>query len=261
MSTYQIDAFQPANAEKTIAVWFSCGAASAVAALKTLENYSREYNVRVINNPVAEEDEDNLRFKADIETLLGVKIETATNKNYPKCSAVDVWERQRFMSSPTGAPCTTQLKKEARRQWEQVNNPLHHVLGFTKDEQSRHDNFVESERELLPVLIDEGLTKRDCFEIIAREGIARPRIYDQGYPNANCIGCVKATSPTYWNHVRKQHPKIFNSRAEQSRELGAKLVRVNNERIFLDKLDPDAKGRSMKNMDFECGVFCEERRD
>lgn len=168
MSTYQIDAFAPPGADKTIAVWFSCGAASAVAALKTLEKYSGQYNVRVVNNPVIEEDEDNLRFKADIERLLGVKIEKSTNKNYPSCSAVDVWERSQYMSHPHGAPCTTQLKKEARRQWEQANNPMHHVLGFTKDEQTRHDDFVESERELLPVLIDEGLTKRDCFEIIAR---------------------------------------------------------------------------------------------
>lgn len=82
-----------------------------------------------------------------------------------------------------------------------------------------------------------------------------------GYPNANCIGCVKATSPTYWNHVRRKHPAIFRERAEQSRELGARLVRVKKQRLFLDELDPEAKGRPMKNMDFECGIFCEERRE
>src|SRR5690554_6154688 len=151
--SYQIDAFAPPGADKTIAVWFSCGAASAVAALKTLERYSGKYNVRVVNNPVAEEDEDNLRFKADVEKLLGVKIETATNWKYPSCSAVDVWEKERYMSHPHGAPCTSQLKKEARRQWEHANNPMHHVLGFTADEKKRHDDFVTSERELLPVLI------------------------------------------------------------------------------------------------------------
>lgn len=118
MSIYQLDAFAPDNASKTIAVWFSCGAASAVAALKTLEKYSDRYNVRIINNPVIEEDEDNLRFKFDIEKLLGVKIETATNKDYPNCSAVEVWDRNKFMSHPHGAPCTNILKKEARYQWE-----------------------------------------------------------------------------------------------------------------------------------------------
>jgi hypothetical protein len=258
MTPYQVDAFAPNNASKTIAVWFSCGAASAVAALKTLEKYSGQYNVRVVNNPVVEEDEDNLRFKADIEKLLGVRIETAINKDYPSCSAVDVWERERFMSSPFGATCTNLLKKEARRQWEQQNNPMHHVLGFTADEKKRHDNFVESEREILPVLIDENLTKRDCFEIIAREGISRPRIYDLGYPNANCIGCVKASSPTYWNHVRQQHPLVFKQRAEQSRAIGAKLVEIKKKRVFLDELDPSVLGGPMKNMHFECGIFCEE---
>lgn len=256
MPTYQVDAFAPANAGKTIAVWFSCGAASAIAALKTLEKYSGEYNVRIVNNPIAEEDEDNLRFKADIEKFLGVKIETATNKNYPSCSAVDVWNREQYMSHPHGAPCTSLLKREARRQWQQLNNPVHHVLGFTSDEKSRHDDFVERDREILPVLIDAKLSKQDCFKIIAREGIARPRIYDQGYPNANCIGCVKATSPTYWNHVRQNHPNVFKARADQSRELGAKLAKVKGKRIFLDKLDPNATGRPMKNMNFECGIFC-----
>jgi hypothetical protein len=35
-------------------------------------------------------------------------------------------------------------------------------------------------------------------------------------------------------------------------------VRVNNERIFLDELSPTASGKPMKNLDFECGLFCEE---
>ncbi|MGC8016083.1 hypothetical protein ACP3V9_25210, partial [Salmonella enterica] len=78
------------------------------------------------------------------------------------------------------------------------------------------------------VLIDAGITKADCFKFIAEQDIKRPRMYDLGYPNANCIGCSKATSPTYWNHVRKVHPLIFRERAEQSRDLGAKLVRVND---------------------------------
>lgn len=242
-----------------IAVWFSCGAASAVAAFKTLEKYSKDHEVVVINNPVAEEHEDNTRFKHDVEKWLGVKIQTATNPKFPFSSAVEVWAKRRFMSSPAGAPCTMELKKEARRLWEADNKPDHHVLGFTADELKRHHDFVRSERELLPVLIDEKINKTDCFDIIAREGIQRPAMYDLGYPNANCIGCVKATSPTYWNHVRQVHPREFRDRMEQSREIGAKLVRVKGQRLFLDQLDPSAKGRPMKTTATECGIFCEER--
>jgi hypothetical protein len=245
--------------EDTIAVWFSSGAASAVAAYKTLNKYGMIANVRVVNNPVAEEDEDNLRFLRDVEKWLGVEIEFAENPSYPSHSAVDVWAKRKFMSGVAGAPCTVELKKRARQIWEEENNPDWHVLGFTLEEKQRHDRFVLTERDnVIPVLIDEKMTKADCYMFLADHGIKPPRIYSMGYPNANCIGCVKATSPTYWNHVREMHPDVFDKRAEQSRELGARLVRVNNERIFLDELSPDAKGKPMKNLDFECGLFCEE---
>jgi hypothetical protein len=109
------------------------------------------------------------------------------------------------------------------------------------------------------VLIEEGITKQKCFEIIANAGISLPSIYLRGYPNANCIGCVKATSATYWNHVRKEDPTVFEERAKQSRDIGCRLVRWKGKRMFLDELPIEAKGRKMKNMDFECGIFCEER--
>jgi len=109
----------------------------------------------------------------------------------------------------------------------------------------------------LPILIDANMTKNDCADMIRAAGIKLPEIYGRGFPNANCIGCVKATSPTYWNLVRREFPEVFDQRAEQSRRLGARLVRVKNERIFLDELDPKAKGRPLKTMP-DCGLFCEE---
>jgi hypothetical protein len=243
-----------------IAVWFSCGAASAVAAKKTIELYGSTHEIRVINNPIAEEHHDNRRFLKDVEKWLGLKIESSINSKYPECSATIVWMDRDFMSGPKGAPCTFELKKKARQQWEALNHHDLMVMGFTYDEKVRHENFKKNERDnILPVLIDLGLTKNDCFEIIKEAGIELPEIYKMGYPNANCIGCVKATSPEYWNHVRKMHPAIFKRRAKQSRDIGAKLVRVKNKRIFLDELDPLARGRSMKSMNFECGIFCEEK--
>ena len=153
-----------------------------------------------------------------------------------------------------------EIKKEARQHWEKENPHDFIVLGFTADEKHRHDRFVKTERDnVIPILIDQGITKQMCYKIISQAGLMLPQIYLQGYPNANCIGCVKATSPTYWNHVRKIHPEVFEERATQSREIGAKLVTVKSERIFLDELDPLAKGRPMKGLDFECGIFCEEQ--
>lgn len=246
--------------ESTIAVWFSCGAASAVAARMTFLRYGATHHIRVLNNEVVEEGEDNRRFLRDVEAWLNCKIEQVSHPLYPERSAVDVWERRGGMSFPHGAPCTVHLKKEARQIWERDNPVDWHVLGFTADEKVRHDRFVLTEREnVLPVLIDEGLTKNDCFDILTSAGIRLPEAYFLGYPNANCRGCVKATSPSYWNHVRKVDPEVFASRSEQSRRLGARLVRVNNQRVFLDELSPDAKGRPLKELRLpDCGIFCEE---
>lgn len=249
------------NEGDTIAVWFSCGAASAVAAKMTLRKYGNIAKIRIINNPIHEEHPDNRRFLSDVQNWLGIEIESAINKKYPSCSCVEVWEKRKGMSFKRGAPCTEELKKRARQQWEAVNQHHHLVMGFTAEEEHRHKNFALTERpNILPILIEAGLTKEDCFKIIEEAGIKLPEMYYLGYPNANCIGCVKATSPTYWNHVRRVHPEEFAKRAEQSRRLGAKLARVNNKRIYLDELDPNAQGKPMKSLKMpECGLFCEEK--
>lgn len=242
-----------------IAVWVSCGAASAVAAFETIVKYGSD-NVRLLNNPIAEEDSDNQRFIDDLSEMLSLPIERVLSRQYPSQSCVDVWEKRSYMSGPLGAPCTMILKKWARQEWEKENHVDWHVLGFTVDEKARHERFILTERNnVLPILIDAGITKADCFRRIQEWGLALPRVYSWGYPNANCIGCVKAASPTYWNHVRAQNPDVFDQRSEMSRRLGVKLVKWRGKRMFLDELPEDAKGRPLKSMDFECGLFCEEK--
>ena len=243
-----------------VVAWFSCGAASAVAAKLASEIYPK---LRIVNNPVAEEHEDNIRFLRDVEEWIGVKIETAKNLSFPDNSADSVWRKRGYMAGPKGAPCTGFLKKEARRTWEDLNSwDGWHVFGFTVEEKHRHERRVADGMKILPVLIDAGMTKQDCFDMISKAGIELPKIYSigsrfgTGYPNANCIGCVKATSATYWNHVRETFPDVFKERADLSRELGARLVRNKGKRIYLDELPPDAKGRSMKTMKTECGIIC-----
>lgn len=246
----------------SITVYFSCGAASAVALYKTIEKYGEIASITAVNNPIKEEDADNKRFLVDVEKWLGIKVQIVTHPDYPDASCETVWRKRQWMSGPEGAPCTQILKKQARQVWEKDHPSTFIVLGFTADkkEVARHERFVLTERNnVLPVLIEAGLTKKDCFDIVKQAGIRLPRVYYQGYPNANCIGCVKATSPTYWNHVREKHPDVFRERAILSREIGTRLVRVKRERVYLDELDPKAKGRKMKSMQIECGIFCEEK--
>lgn len=275
---------------KTIVVWFSCGAASAVAAKKTVEKYGEDNTILIVNNPVAEEHEDNQRFLKDVEKWIGLPIIQATNTEANTISAVEIWEKRKYMSGVKGAPCTMLLKKKARHEFELNNKIDWHVLGFTKDEQYRHDRFTKFERSnVLPVLIEEGLSKGDCFTIIQKAGIELPYIYKLGYPNANCIGCVKSSSPTYWNLVREKHPEVFKQRADQSKRIGAKLVKVHAKhlpwlekvngmyrdkdtlqiesrinkngkishiiRVHLDDLPDNLKKGKIKS--WECGIFCD----
>ncbi|UXA48490.1 hypothetical protein M0D44_19810 [Xanthomonas prunicola] len=242
-----------------IVVWFSCGAASAVAAKLTIDQFGAD-NVHVVNTPIAEEDPDNRRFLADVEKWLGINVEIAVHPDFPNSSAVEVWDKEKAMSFPHGAPCTRTLKKGARYHWEISNKFDYLVMGFTAEERDRHEKFKLSEREnILPILIDAGLSKAGSAAVIQQAGIALPISYEQGYPNANCTGCSKATSPTYWNHVRRTHPVVFAARSEQSRRLGVRLARYKGRRIFLDELPSDAIGRPMKSLQMpECGLFCEE---
>ena len=75
---------------KVIAVWFSCGAASAVAAKKTVEIYGEKNTILIVNNPVKEEHFDNLRFKDDVSRWLSLPIIEAVNSNFPNASIVEV---------------------------------------------------------------------------------------------------------------------------------------------------------------------------
>lgn len=244
---------------QTIVVWFSCGAASAIAVRETIRQYGDACTIRVVNNPIAEENEDNRRFLRDVESWLGVSIDSATNSKFPACSAVEVWEKEKFMSGPKGAPCTRLLKKAARQQWEANNHHDWMVMGFCADEIDRANNFRLTERaNLLTPVIAAGITHKQSLLEVMQAGILLPQQYRNGFNNANCEGCVKATSPTYWNHVRQVTPEVFHARAEQSRRLGARLVRHKGIRIFLDELPPGAKGRAMPKMP-ECGLFCEEK--
>ena len=158
--------------DQKIAVWFSCGAASAVAAKLIVEYYGYSNTVYICNNPIKEEGEDNQRFLRDVADWLGYPIFKVKSSKYPNGSVKEVWTDRKYMSGIHGAPCTLELKKKPRQEWEAKYNPDWTVLGFTAEEKARADRFKMTERDtLLTPLIDLGLNKQDCFDIINKAGI------------------------------------------------------------------------------------------
>jgi hypothetical protein len=86
--------------------------------------------------------------------------------------------------------------------------------------------------------------------MLERLGIKRPAMYDLGYSNNNCVGCVKG-GMGYWNKIRVDFPEIFNQRAKLEREIGHSCLKE----CFLDELDPD-KGKNNVVIP-DCGIMCE----
>lgn len=76
-------------------------------------------------------------------------------------------------------------------------------------------------------------------------------MYDMGYPNNNCIGCVKG-GMGYWNRIRRDFPDVFERRARQEREIGHSCIKG----VLLDELDPN-RGNMMKEVMPSCGFACE----
>lgn len=238
-----------------IVCWFSCGAASAVATkLAIVENKKMGLPLVIAYTQVKEEHPDNERFLGDCERWFGQDIIILRNEKYD-ASIDEVFRRVRFLVGPRGAACTRLLKKEVRLGFQRFGD--RQVFGYTVEEKARVDRFLDANPEVdlwLP-LIDRGLTKKDCLAIIDRAGIALPKMYELGYRNNNCIGCVKGGAG-YWNKVRVDFPLVFAKRAAQERMLGTAICRVGGRRVFLDELPPEAGDYRMEP-DIECGIFCE----
>jgi len=232
-------------------VWFSCGAASAVTAMLTLEKHPDA--VLVYCDTMNTEHPDNPRFMADVEQWLGVKVKIIRSTRHASVDAVI--EKERYMSGPAGAKCTVEMKKIPRFKFQRADDI--HIFGYTSEERKRATRFKANNPELRLEwpLISSGVTKARCFQILIAAGIKLPAMYGLGFKNNNCLGCVKASSPKYWDLVRKTFPDVFAKRVAQSEELGVKLVNLKGKRIALKDL-PETDYSQYPLPNISCGPEC-----
>lgn len=236
-----------------IVCWFSCGAASAVATKLAISENAGKRPLVVARCIVKEEHPDNERFAADCERWFGVPITNLINEEYSG-SIFEVFRRRSYVSGIHGAPCTMLLKKAVRLEFQKPTDT--HVFGYCAEEQDRWDSFIDANNiDAKAPLIERGLEHSDSLAMIERAGIKLPAMYSLGYQHNNCIGCVKATGPGYWNKIKTDFPVQFDRIAAESRRLGARLVRVDEERMFLDELAPGV-GNYKDEPEIQCGVFC-----
>lgn len=216
--------------------WFSCGAASAVATKMTL---AKNPEAIVVYCETGSEHPDNERFLSDCVRWFNAPIEHIRSEDY--ADTFDVWRKRRYLAGNKGAPCTVSLKVEPRLSFQRPDDL--HVFGYTADgpDITRADRLRANyfEMAIETPLINAGITKQACLAILERAGIAIPVMYGLGFQNNNCIPCVKATSPGYWALVRTHFPDKFAEVAALSHEVGARLARIDNERVFIDEIPSD----------------------
>lgn len=217
--------------------WFSAGAASAVATKLALRQHHEE--VVPVYCATHSEHPDNDRFRADCETWFGVPITVIESEKY--ADTWDVWTKRCYLAGIGGASCTVELKVAPRLAFQRPNDV--HVFGYTADgpdiARAKRLRDTYPELHISTPLIDLGLTKEACISMLERAGIAPPVTYAMGFPNANCLPCVKATSAAYWALVRQRFPDRFDRMAKLSRDLGVRLCRIDGDRRFIDEIPAD----------------------
>ena len=177
--------------------WFSCGAASAIACLISELD-------EVAYCDTGSEHPDNGRFLRDCEKAFGWNVQVVKSEKY--ADTWEVWEGERYLSGIAGSPCTRELKVIPRIRFERPDDI--HVFGYTADatDVTRAEKLRQNwpELEIETPLIDKGITKAACISMLRHKGLVEPVTYAMGFPNANCLPCVKATSPRYWALVRQE---------------------------------------------------------
>lgn len=235
-----------------VVCWYSCGAASAVAAKLTL---SAVPDAVVAYCETNAEHPDNARFMADCESWFDAPIKRLSSTEY--FDTWDVWEQRRYIAGHHGAPCTGALKKAPRIAFQKCGDL--HVFGYTSEERDRAVRFRANHPELkmsFP-LIDRGIDKSGALALVEAAGIALPELYALGFDHNNCIPCPKSQSPNYWAAIRKHFPEQFERMNKLSRELGARLTKLNghgDERFFLDEIPADqpTNNPTVPACDFMC---------
>jgi hypothetical protein len=229
--------------------WFSAGVSSAVATKIAIDGIDE-----VIYVHIDDQHPDTLRFVRECELWFGKRI-MILQSPYKNVEGA-IRGAGGYVNGPYGAPCTRLLKKRVRKQWEREHAdmyPLRYVWGLDATETRRADLIRETmiEFEHTFPLVEKRIGKTEAHEILRASGIKRPAMYELGYHNNNCIGCVKG-GQGYWNKIRMDFPEVFAARSKLEHVVGATCIKG----VYLDELPINA-GRYGRPIIDDCGIMCE----
>lgn len=241
-------------AQPRVVAWFSCGAASAIATVLAKIKYG---NIEAVYCRVRDEHPSNMTFLSQFTTATGIPVIVIENEKY-QGTVSEVILKRGFIKSPMGAPCTTHLKKDLRIAYQRPTDTQ--IFGYTVEETDRADRFLDANNDINEefILIDNNVTKSDCYRLLGTLGLDLPMMYQLGYNNNNCIGCVKGAMG-YWNKIRVDFPLVFHERALLERKVGYAINKDDDGPVYLDELAPD-RGNFKSDVPADCGFTCESQK-
>jgi PP-loop superfamily ATP-utilizing enzyme len=139
--------------------------------------------------------------------------------------------------APASRTCTSEYKikvvaKWVRQQGATKTDPATVAIGISTDEMQRANNrqTIPYEIAVYP-LLDLGLNRGDCQNIIANAGLPVP-------PKSSCYFCPFHRTST-WREMRRDEPELFEKSVDLERKINEKRTRLGMDHVWLsDRLRP-----------------------
>lgn len=201
-----------------VVAWWSGGIASAYACYLALQIYK---NVVIVYQDTHNEDPDTYRFLFDCEKLYSQPIERISRIGQDYQHISDIWTKYLSLNTAKGAICSTELKREVREAYQNLDTDHAQIFGYDATEPERHFNMRRNYPEIncVSLLLDNKIGKEDCIKFFQEKGIEIPEAYKLGYRNNNCLltGCVRG-GIGYWQKYSVDFPDRFDAMAVREHE-------------------------------------------
>ena len=193
-------------------------------------------------NDVKWEHPDLYRFNNDIAKCFNIKITEDNDGRNPE----QVFKDVRMLGSNRTPLCSKVLKAHMLQKFVKAGDTLY--FGIDQNEKHRakriKDIYDLFDCKCIFPLIDNDISKKECFETIESLGIEKPQMYKDGFEHNNCHGgCVRA-GKKQWKLLYRIYPSVYKERERAESDFQKfigndytilKDISLKNLRILIDK--------------------------